>query len=49
MTARFADRLVYLPTNGDIRSLNLANCVTAVLFEALRQQGFAGLRGGDQV
>ena len=47
VTARFADRLVYLPTNGDIRSLNLANCVTAVLFEALRQQGFAGLRGGD--
>ena len=24
------------------RSLNLSNCVALVLFEALRQQGFAG-------
>ena len=28
--------------NGDARSLNLSNCVALVLFEALRQQGFAG-------
>ena len=28
--------------NPASRSLNLANCVAAVLFEALRQQGFAG-------
>mgnify|MGYP001596045418 CR=1 FL=1 len=46
---RFADRLRYVPTNGRIRSLNLANVVTAVLFEALRQQGFAGIdRRPDQ-
>ena len=28
--------------NPDARSLNLSNCVALVLFEALRQQGFAG-------
>ena len=27
--------------NPDSRSLNLANCAALVLFEALRQQGFA--------
>ncbi|HEU5070994.1 MAG TPA: tRNA (cytidine(34)-2'-O)-methyltransferase [Verrucomicrobiae bacterium] len=30
--------------NPDARSLNLSNCVALVLFEALRQQGFAGGR-----
>jgi tRNA (cytidine/uridine-2'-O-)-methyltransferase len=28
--------------NAESRSLNLANCVALVLFEGLRQQGFAG-------
>jgi len=28
--------------NGESRSLNLSNCAALVLFEALRQQGFAG-------
>jgi len=28
--------------NREARSLNLSNCVAVVLFEALRQQGFAG-------
>ena len=28
--------------NADSRSLNLSNCAALVLFEALRQQGFAG-------
>ena len=28
--------------NAESRSLNLSNCVSLVLFEALRQQGFAG-------
>ncbi|MBM4342266.1 MAG: tRNA (cytidine(34)-2'-O)-methyltransferase [Deltaproteobacteria bacterium] len=46
---RFADRLRYVPTNGRIRSLNLANVATAVLFEALRQQDFAAVaRRPDQ-
>ena len=40
---RFAGQLCYVPTNGAIRSLNLANVATAVLYEALRQQGFSTL------
>lgn len=40
ITQRFQQQLVYVPTTAAIRSLNLANCVTAVLYEALRQQGF---------
>jgi len=39
----YEDLLIYLPTTAHIRSLNLANAVTAVLYEALRQQGFPGL------
>ena len=31
--------------NAEARSLNLANCVSLVLYEALRQQGFAGELG----
>jgi tRNA (cytidine/uridine-2'-O-)-methyltransferase len=42
----YAERMVYLPTNGEIRSLNLANAVTAVLYEGLRQQGFASIGKG---
>ena len=29
----------------DARSLNLSNSVAVVLYEALRQQGFPGLKG----
>lgn len=37
------DRWVRIPMfNPDARSLNLSNCVALVLFEVLRQQGFAG-------
>jgi tRNA (cytidine/uridine-2'-O-)-methyltransferase len=37
------DRWLRIPMfNRDARSLNLSNCVALVLFEALRQQGFAG-------
>jgi tRNA (cytidine/uridine-2'-O-)-methyltransferase len=51
------ERWVRLPMfNPAARSLNLANCVAVVLFEALRQHGFAGelavggtgLRGGEE-
>jgi len=31
-----------LPMRPDNRSLNLSNAVTVVVFEAWRQQGFAG-------
>jgi tRNA (cytidine/uridine-2'-O-)-methyltransferase len=34
--------------NPKARSLNLSNCVALVLFEALRQQGFAGETGGEE-
>ena len=36
-------RFVRIPMWGDIRSLNLANSVAIVLYEALRQQGFENL------
>lgn len=32
-----------IPMNGDIRSLNLGDSVAIVLYEALRQNGFAGM------
>ncbi len=34
-----------IPIRAEARSLNLANSVAIVLFEALRQQGFPGLSG----
>lgn len=36
------DRAIRIPMIGDIRSLNLANSVAIVLFEALRQTDFEG-------
>jgi tRNA (cytidine/uridine-2'-O-)-methyltransferase len=37
------ERWIRIPMmNRSARSLNLSNCVALVLFEALRQQGFAG-------
>jgi tRNA (cytidine/uridine-2'-O-)-methyltransferase len=37
------DRWLRIPMfNDQARSLNLSNCVALVLYEALRQQGFAG-------
>ena len=41
--AAHRDRWLRVPMfHPEARSLNLANCVALVLFEALRQQGFAG-------
>jgi tRNA (cytidine/uridine-2'-O-)-methyltransferase len=37
------DQVLRLPMLADSRSLNLANTVAVVVYEALRQQGFAGL------
>lgn len=42
---RAYDRCVRIPMREDARSLNLANSVAIVLYEALRQQGFPGLSG----
>lgn len=38
------ENCIRIPMLPDIRSLNLANSVAIVLYEALRQQGFAGLQ-----
>ena len=38
-----ADRRLRLPMLGESRSLNLSNAVAVALYEALRQQDFAGL------
>lgn len=34
---------IRIPMHGDERSLNLSNAATVILYEALRQNGFAGL------
>jgi tRNA (cytidine/uridine-2'-O-)-methyltransferase len=35
---------IRIPMNSDIRSLNLSNSVAIVLYEALRQHDFAGMK-----
>ena len=40
---RHPDTAIRIPMLGDTRSLNLANSVAIVLYEALRQNDFAGL------
>ncbi len=40
---------IRIPMLSDIRSLNLSNSVAIVLYEALRQQGFAGLAEEGQL
>jgi tRNA (cytidine/uridine-2'-O-)-methyltransferase len=43
LLAQHRDRWLHIPLfNPASRSLNLSNCVALVLYEALRQQGFAG-------
>lgn len=37
------DRCLRIPTNGNIRALNLSNCVAIMLFEVLRQQDYPNL------
>lgn len=38
------ERCIRIPMINEARSLNLSNSVAVVLYEALRQQGFAGLK-----
>ncbi len=42
---RYRDRCVRIPMIGPVRSLNLANSAAILCYEALRQQGFPGLKG----
>ena len=46
LRSKHYDRCVRIPMREDARSLNLANSVAVVLYEALRQQEFAGLKTG---
>ncbi len=41
---RYRDRCVRIPIRAEARSLNLANSVAILCFEALRQQGFPHLK-----
>ena len=41
---KYADTSVRIPMIGEIRSLNLSNSVSIILYEALRQQDFEGMR-----
>jgi tRNA (cytidine/uridine-2'-O-)-methyltransferase len=43
------DTAMRIPMIGDIRSLNLANSVAIVLYEALRQNNFEGMRMTGQL
>lgn len=43
LLSRVYDRCIRIPMRAEARSLNLSNSVAIVLYEALRQQGFAGL------
>ena len=42
---RWRDRYIRIPMRSDARSLNLANSVAVLTYEALRQLGFPGLSG----
>ena len=41
---KYCDRCVRIPIRAEARSLNLSNSVAILCFEALRQQGFPGLK-----
>ncbi len=41
---RYRDRCVRIPMAGPVRSLNLSNSAAILVYEALRQQGFPGLK-----
>ena len=40
----YEDTCIRIPMLPEIRSLNLSNSVAIVLYEALRQQGFASMQ-----
>ncbi len=41
---RYRERCIRIPMAGPVRSLNLANSVAILCYEALRQQGFPNLK-----
>ena len=46
LLSQHPDELVAIPTLGLVRSLNIANCVSIALYEALRQNALLGASGG---
>ena len=46
---RVYDRCIRLPMRAEARSLNLANSVAVLTYEALRQTGFPGLTGEGEM
>ena len=42
------DRAVRIPQISMVRSLNLSNSVAIIVYEALRQQGFPGMKTGGE-
>lgn len=46
---KYQEYCVRIPMIGDIRSLNLGNSVAVILYEALRQNGFGGMRTEGQL
>ncbi len=46
---RFSDRCIRIPMYENARSLNLANSVAILTYEALRQNGFPGLLGEGEM
>lgn len=38
------DKCLKIPTTDKVRSLNLSNCATIIIFEVLRQQNFATVK-----
>ena len=46
---KHADHCIRLPMKSEARSLNLANSVAVICYEALRQQGFPGLSGEGEM
>lgn len=40
---KYLDRCMRIPTNANVRSLNLSNCVAIMLYEVLRQQDYPNL------
>lgn len=43
------DRCIRIPMKEEARSLNLANSVAIVVYEALRQEGFSGFRQAGEL
>ena len=45
----YRDRCIRLPMISEARSLNLSNTVAVCVYEALRQNGFPGLKGTGEM